>query len=871
MMMPSSRTRLLPLLLVLVTVVAGMVTARTHLPYRDALAEDIRFWKHVFARLKTSEYVIHDSEHLGIIYRTVTIDSTKSDRQLDREEKAIKGEIEAMLLRFHAGVDPDTLSPWERHIHGLLDAIPEGDKFYQASRRVRAQRGIRENFLAGVRRSFAYLPYIRKVFAEKNLPPELVYLPHIESSFNPIARSHVGAAGMWQFMRGTARPLMKVNRIKDERYDPLYSTHAAARLLEYNHYVLRDWALAITAYNHGLGSMKKAKRRYGDYMVIRESYLRRSFGFASKNFYPEFLAVVEIMDSLDTYFPNIEPGEPLTFQEITLPKAVRLDRFATQFGVDASVFRDLNPGFHSSVWRGQRQVPAGYRLRLPMTVDPRGIVSRLGGDGEHLDQVRLVQRGSEPETIVITDLKTLNAALDGIRLAIAERRPGVRPAPSAVGEGAFQVLPRRAPVDSGAIALVETASPSDMAAPKPGLDAGVSGQALASVAATAPTDEVGAPLLAARSGNGAAFRKPAAVSAPTTGDRDAGRVALAVPRSERPLLAAADGSPVTTVKPGVDDQPDGPAGAAVFVAVAPAGEPVALFTGHGGAIRLEKPAPGEGSSWNPSLPAAVDARASGMERVLLANTAAVRSMPRPVVSDAVAAATVAVPAVAGSGWALNDASNTGHVAWNHPAVTEAPGHAGGSPLWLSAERSAPVLAASEAPEPPARSAPAAEGVAMDDQYAAASAAIYSMAEVRAFLQQRLTPRGETAIIYPEETLGHYSDWLGMPINELRRLNNISRGQRLMSGQRLRIAFTYVTPETFVRRRLRYHAGLVERVVTAGGSIELVDHVIQRGDNLWNLARRRLGFPANFLVYFNDLTTLERLYPGDVIKLPIIRK
>ena len=89
------------------------------------------------------------------------------------------------------------------------------------------------------------------------LPTELAALPHVESSFNTYAYSKVGAAGMWQFMRGTGRRFLRIDAAVDERLDPYRSTEAAASFLEQNYIVLGSWPLALTAYNHGAGGMKR--------------------------------------------------------------------------------------------------------------------------------------------------------------------------------------------------------------------------------------------------------------------------------------------------------------------------------------------------------------------------------------------------------------------------------------------------------------------------------------------------------------------------------------------------------------------------------------------------------------------------------------
>ena len=118
------------------------------------------------------------------------------------------------------------------------------------------------------------------------MPVELSVLPHVESSFNPEAYSHVGAAGIWQFIRSTGKRYMQIDHLIDERMDPFASTKAAAKLLRHNYQLTQSWPLALTAYNHGVASMRRAINTLGtrDIAVIVRKYKGRAFGFASRNF-----------------------------------------------------------------------------------------------------------------------------------------------------------------------------------------------------------------------------------------------------------------------------------------------------------------------------------------------------------------------------------------------------------------------------------------------------------------------------------------------------------------------------------------------------------------------------------------------------------
>ncbi|MCP5051882.1 MAG: LysM peptidoglycan-binding domain-containing protein, partial [bacterium] len=123
-----------------------------------------------------------------------------------------------------------------------------------------------------MKRGSRYLPMIRKVLKQKQLPLSLAYLPVIESGFSPYARSRASAVGMWQFMRGTARMYgLKVNRRIDERKDPEKSTVAAAEYLNdlLAMFGAEDPFLGISAYNAGEGKILRALRKI--------SYKERSF------------------------------------------------------------------------------------------------------------------------------------------------------------------------------------------------------------------------------------------------------------------------------------------------------------------------------------------------------------------------------------------------------------------------------------------------------------------------------------------------------------------------------------------------------------------------------------------------------------------
>ena len=356
---------------VTVLFVFSLIIADDYWEYDSALSPDVQFWKSVFTQYQNNQYIIHDSENLSIIYKVFTFDTSFSDYQIEKHLEEIKDDLADKLQE--VAIHPDKLAQetaFSRIIYQHFGNEPDPVEVKKASGRIRAQQGMRDSFQQGLERSLHYISFMKEIFKQHKLPEELAYLPHIESSFHPLARSKVGAAGMWQFMRSTGRHYMKINRIIDERFDPFISTGAAARLLKYNYEKLEDWGLAITAYNFGVNGMRRAVKVYGsDYMKVRESFNNRRFKFASRNFYPEFLAVLEIMQDYKKYFPDLQAPENPPVVRYQLKTAVKFSHLARILNLTTGDLKELNPAYSSRVIKGQYSIPSGYWVNVPMESD----------------------------------------------------------------------------------------------------------------------------------------------------------------------------------------------------------------------------------------------------------------------------------------------------------------------------------------------------------------------------------------------------------------------------------------------------------------------------------------------------------------------
>jgi len=215
----------------------------------------------------------------------------------------------------------------------------------------------------------------------------------VESSFNVRARSSVGAVGMWQFMPDTGKKFLRIDDAVDERKDPLASTRAAARLLKENRKLLGNWPLAITAYNHGTEGIFRAIGAVGSQKLedLIRNYQSPTFGFASKNFYAEFLAAVEIAKNSEAYFPFFRSLRPIPFHEVPINRAVQVQSVLKPAAISQNDFFDWNPALNPAA----KVLPAGYRVKvLPQKVDDFVATQRRLVAGPAVQKAALVTKRS---------------------------------------------------------------------------------------------------------------------------------------------------------------------------------------------------------------------------------------------------------------------------------------------------------------------------------------------------------------------------------------------------------------------------------------------------------------------------------------------
>ena len=222
---------------------------------------------------------------------------------------------------------------------------------------------IRNRFEQWLLRFSRYRPLVETIFAEFDLPSDLVNLSLVESGFNPYAYSRAKATGPWQFMKGTGQLYgLRIDQYVDERRDPIKSTVAAARYLRDLYDLFGAWPLAMAAYNAGEGKVLRAlqKTQAESFSEISKTKLIR---LETKQYIPRIMAATIIAKNLDQYGFNQDPAPLHQFEEVVVTRPLHFRAIANVTGIPYSELRLLNPELRRDA------TPPGdtaYHLKVPV-------------------------------------------------------------------------------------------------------------------------------------------------------------------------------------------------------------------------------------------------------------------------------------------------------------------------------------------------------------------------------------------------------------------------------------------------------------------------------------------------------------------------
>ena len=272
------------------------------------------------------------------------------------------------------------------------------------------------SFMLGVQNF--YVPIFEEALEAEGVPLELKYLPVVESAFDPMATSRVGAAGLWQFMVPTAKHYgLTVNSLLDERRDPIKSSQAAARYLKDLYNSFGDWTLAIAAYNCGRNNVLKAIKRAGgarDYWAIYPYLPRETRGYV-----PAFIAANYVMNYYcDHKIPPMKTIAPAETDTVTVSRNLYLAQVAAACNLDVETVQAMNPQYRAGVVPGNSQPCA---LRLPVQSIERFL--QLGDSIYNVaPAAEVAERREEVEPAELTAQPNNTTTRQSRRQALAEER-----------------------------------------------------------------------------------------------------------------------------------------------------------------------------------------------------------------------------------------------------------------------------------------------------------------------------------------------------------------------------------------------------------------------------------------------------------------
>ena len=272
------------------------------------------------------------------------------------------------------------------------------------------------SFMLGVQNF--YVPIFEEALEAEGVPLELKYLPVVESAFDPMATSRVGAAGLWQFMVPTAKHYgLTVNSLLDERRDPIKSSQAAARYLKDLYNSFGDWTLAIAAYNCGRNNVLKAIKRAGgarDYWAIYPYLPRETRGYV-----PAFIAANYVMNYYcDHKIPPMKTIAPAETDTVTVSRNLYLAQVAAACNLDVETVQAMNPQYRAGVVPGNSQPCA---LRLPVQSIDRFL--QLGDSIYNVaPAAEVAERREEVEPAELTAQPNNTTTRQSRRQALAEER-----------------------------------------------------------------------------------------------------------------------------------------------------------------------------------------------------------------------------------------------------------------------------------------------------------------------------------------------------------------------------------------------------------------------------------------------------------------
>ena len=356
----------------------------------DELAPRYHFWRRVYSLWSKDQYILHVSEFPEIVLEVADISRIAASVGDKNREKVVRKILDVhrrdyagLLMELHRLRNNETAwTPAMARVANTMRGIADPNKFSLAAQSLRIQRGQRDFIARGLPMASRYMGVIEDEFRKEGVPVELSRLAFVESSFNLAAESKVGASGVYQLMEQTARQWVRVSEHIDERNEPVKASRVAARVLAQYHRILGSWPLAITAYNHGVNGLRSAIRNAGtdDLAELVRIYHGNNFGFASKNFFSGYCAILATLQDSAKLFPEVQSMPPIAFETVRLAKPTSVSEVRKKHKMTFDEFTALNRDLSRRFVRMDGTLPQGYRVKVneKPSQQPTGSLKKTG-------------------------------------------------------------------------------------------------------------------------------------------------------------------------------------------------------------------------------------------------------------------------------------------------------------------------------------------------------------------------------------------------------------------------------------------------------------------------------------------------------------
>jgi membrane-bound lytic murein transglycosylase D len=304
----------------------------------------------------------------------------------------------------------------------------------------------RATFANLYRRSGRWQAMMRRALRKKSLPEDLIWVATVESGFEPVARSPVGALGLWQFMPETGKIYgLTIDRWLDQRLSAALETDAAADFLADLHRRFGSWDLALAGYNMGYAGLSSVVHRFNtnDFWSLERT--EGALPWETTLYVPKILAMAVVAHNLAAFgFADLQPDGPLDTDDVTVPPGTSLAAVAQAAGCTPKDVEMLNPELRAGRTPPVGEGDAAYPVKVPAGKGAAAtqVMARTRRDvppldryvvrfGETMDQVAAAHKTTTQKLVELNAIAPGEAVRGGALLLVPKvDAPAVQGAPA---------------------------------------------------------------------------------------------------------------------------------------------------------------------------------------------------------------------------------------------------------------------------------------------------------------------------------------------------------------------------------------------------------------------------------------------------------